>query len=69
MVKLESSSRSQIRARSCQCMTTMIRKTKEAYQKNKKQKKKKKRLLEIIIAHADSLPLIFLSCKRERAKR
>ena len=39
MVKLESSSRSQIRARSCQCMTTMIRKTKEAYQK-KKQKKK-----------------------------
>jgi hypothetical protein len=68
MVKLESSSRSQIRARSCQCMTTMIRKTKEAYHKNKKQKKKK-RLLEIIIAHADSLPLIFLSCKRERAKR
>jgi hypothetical protein len=67
MVKLESSSRSQIRARSCQCMTTMIRKTKEAYQK--KNKKKKKRLLEIIIAHADSLPLIFLSCKRERAKR
>jgi hypothetical protein len=67
MVKLESSSRSQIRARSCQCMTTMIRKTKEAYQK--KTKKKKKRLLEIIIAHADSLPLIFLSCKRERAKR
>jgi len=67
MVKLESSSRSQIRARSCQCMTTMIRKTKEAYQKKNKQKKK--RLLEIIIAHADSLPLIFLSCKRERAKR
>jgi hypothetical protein len=46
----------------------MIRKTKEAYHKKKKQKKKK-RLLEIIIAHADSLPLIFLSCKRERAKR
>jgi hypothetical protein len=68
MVKLESSSRSQIRARSCQCMTTMIRKTKEAHQKKNK-KKKKKRLLEIIIAHADSLPLIFLSCKRERAKR
>jgi len=67
MVKLESSSRSQIRARSCQCMTTMIRKTKEAHQK--KNKKKKKRLLEIIIAHADSLPLIFLFCKRERAKR